>query len=85
MKTKIFIDGSEGTTGLRIFERFEDRTDIEILKIPSELRKDPDEIRKYINASDVTFLCLPDVAAREAVAALKSDLWRSNPLGLELP
>ena len=60
---KVFIDGSEGTTGLRIFERFEGRTDIEILKIPSELRKDPDEIRKYINASDITFLCLPDAAA----------------------
>ena len=51
---KIFIDGSEGTTGLRIFERFEGRDDIEILKIPSELRKDPDEIKKYINASDIT-------------------------------
>ena len=70
---KVFIDGSEGTTGLRIFERFEGRTDIEILKIPSELRKDPDEIRKYINASDVTFLCLPDVAAREAVAMVENE------------
>ena len=70
---KIFIDGSEGTTGLRIFERFEGRDDIEILKIPSELRKDPDEIRKYINASDVTFLCLPDAAAREAVAMVENE------------
>lgn len=65
---KIFIDGSEGTTGLRIFERFEGRDDIEVLNIPSELRKDPEEIKKYINASDITFLCLPDAAAREAVA-----------------
>lgn len=70
---KVFIDGSEGTTGLRIFERFEGRDDIEILKIPSELRKDPAEIRKYINASDITFLCLPDAAAREAVAMVEND------------
>lgn len=68
MKAKIFIDGSEGTTGLRIFERFEKRDDIELLKISSELRKDPAEISKFINASDITFLCLPDAAAREAVA-----------------
>ena len=66
MATRIFIDGSEGTTGLRIFERFEGRDDIELLKIPSELRKDPDTIKKYINDSDITFLCLPDAAAIEA-------------------
>lgn len=72
-KTKIFIDGSEGTTGLRIFERFACRDDIELLKIPSELRKDPDELRKYINASDITFLCLPDAAAREAVTYIEND------------
>ena len=70
---KVFIDGSEGTTGLRIFERFEGRDDIEILKIPSELRKDPEEIKKYINASDITFLCLPDAAAREAVAMVENE------------
>ena len=70
---KVFRGGSEGTTGLRIFERFEGRDDIEILKIPSELRKDPDEIRKYINASDITFLCLPDAAAREAVAMVENE------------
>lgn len=70
---KVFIDGSEGTTGLRIFERFEGRDDIEILKIPSELRKDPDEVKKYINASDITFLCLPDAAAREAVAMVENE------------
>ena len=64
---KIFIDGSAGTTGLRIIERFSGRNDIELLKISSELRKDPAEISKFINASDITFLCLPDQAAREAV------------------
>ena len=66
--TKVFIDGSEGTTGLRIYERFENRDDIELLKISSDLRKDPAEIAKFINASDVTFLCLPDQAAIEAVS-----------------
>ncbi len=64
---KVFIDGSEGTTGLRIFERFQVRDDVELLKIDSDKRKDPDEIRKFINASDITFLCLPDAAAIEAV------------------
>ena len=68
MKIKVFIDGSEGTTGLRIFERIENRDDIELLRIPSELRKDPAEIKTYINESDVTFLCLPDAAAIEAVS-----------------
>ena len=74
MKTKVFIDGSEGTTGLRIFERFEGRDDIELLKIPTELRKDPATIEQYINASDITFLCLPDAAAIEAAAMAKDDV-----------
>ena len=67
-RTKVYIDGSEGTTGLRIFERFQNRDDIEVLKINPELRKDPDERAKMINSSDITFLCLPDAAAVEAVA-----------------
>lgn len=67
MKTKIFIDGSEGTTGLRIHERFMGREDIELLPISQELRKDIDERKRLINASDITFLCLPDAAARESV------------------
>lgn len=66
-KVKVYIDGSEGTTGLRIFERFQDRTDVEILKINPELRKDSAERARMINASDITFLCLPDAAAIEAV------------------
>lgn len=70
---KVYIDGSEGTTGLRINERFEGRDDIEILKISSELRKDPEERRKFINASDVTFLCLPDAAAIEACELVNPD------------
>jgi N-acetyl-gamma-glutamyl-phosphate reductase len=69
---KIFIDGSEGTTGLRIFERFQNRTDIELLKIPSEQRKDADVRKKFINESDITFLCLPDAAAIEAVSLVEN-------------
>lgn len=64
--TKIFIDGKEGTTGLKIYERFEGRKDIEILTIDEEKRKDPAEKQKLINASDITFLCLPDAAAIES-------------------
>ena len=73
MKTKIYIDGSEGTTGLRINERFQGRDDIEILTIPSELRKDLNERKKYINASDITFLCLPDAASIEAVSLVENE------------
>ena len=67
-KKRIFIDGSEGTTGLRINERFAGRDDIEVLAIDPELRKDPDERKKMIDSSDYTFLCLPDAAAIEAVS-----------------
>ena len=66
MAVKVFIDGKEGTTGLKIFERFAKRTDIEILQIDDEKRKDPVEKAKMINASDYTFLCLPDAAAIES-------------------
>ena len=73
MKTMIFIDGSEGTTGLRIHERFAGRDDIELLTISSELRKDTEERKRLINASDITFLCLPDAAARESVSLVEND------------
>ena len=59
---KVYIDGSEGTTGLRINERFTGRDDIEILKINPELRKDPEERRKFINASDVIILNMSGTA-----------------------
>ena len=65
---KVYIDGQEGTTGLKILERFKNRTDIELLRIAEEKRKDADERRRLIHASDFTFLCLPDAAAIEAVA-----------------
>ncbi len=68
MKTKVYIDGSEGTTGLRIHERLAGREDIELLTIDPALRKDAAARAERINASDITFLCLPDAAAREAVA-----------------
>ncbi len=68
MKAKVFIDGSAGTTGLQIFERFKNRDDIEILTIDDDKRKDVNERAKLINESDVTFLCLPDAAAKEAVS-----------------
>lgn len=73
MKTKIFIDGSEGTTGLRIYERFEGRDDIELLRISSDLRKDTAERKRLINESDITFLCLPDAAARESVSLVENE------------
>ncbi len=66
--TKVFIDGREGTTGLRITERLSARNDIELLVIDEALRKDAAARREMIAASDVTFLCLPDAAAKEAVA-----------------
>ena len=66
--TKVFINGHEGTTGLRIVERLEARQDVELLSIPEALRKDPTAVAERINASDITFLCLPDAAARDAVA-----------------
>lgn len=65
---KVYIDGQEGTTGLKILERFEGRTDIELLKIDEDKRKDNAERKKLINSADFVFLCLPDDAAREAAA-----------------
>ncbi len=72
MKTKVFIDGREGTTGLQIYERFAKRDDIEILLIDEDKRKDLSERKKLINASDITFLCLPDAAAIEAVSLIEN-------------
>lgn len=72
-KVKIFIDGSGGTTGLRIHERFAEREDVELLPISSELRKDKEERKRLINSSDITFLCLPDAAAEESVSLVEND------------
>lgn len=73
MAYKVYIDGQEGTTGLKILERFEGRNDIELLKIDEDKRKDKEERRKFINASDFTFLCLPDAAAIEAVSLAENE------------
>ncbi|MCR5350524.1 MAG: N-acetyl-gamma-glutamyl-phosphate reductase [Acholeplasmatales bacterium] len=72
-KFKVFIDGEAGTTGLRINERLSKRDDIELLKINPDLRKDLNERKKLINQSDITFLCLPDDAARESAGLLEND------------
>lgn len=66
--TKVFIDGSQGTTGLRIFDRLAERQDISLITLSEELRKDPSARKEAINSSDITFLCLPDAASIEAVA-----------------
>lgn len=65
---KVFIDGSAGTTGLRIRERLSSRGDIEVLTLAEEVRKDVEARRAALNAADVAFLCLPDAAAIEAVS-----------------
>ena len=66
--TKVFIDGSAGTTGLRIRERLSGRTDIELIRLPEELRKDSNARKDALFSADIAFLCLPDAAAIEAVA-----------------
>ena len=73
MAVKVYIDGQEGTTGLKILERFEGRNDIELLKIDGEKRKDPAERKRLINSADFVFLCLPDAAAREAVSFVENN------------
>ena len=70
MKKKVFIDGSVGTTGLRIYERLEARSDLELLTLSDEKRKDPVAKREVLNKADIAFLCLPDDAARESVSMI---------------
>lgn len=72
MSKKVFIDGSAGTTGLRIRERLEKRGDITLLTLPEETRKDPAARKEMLNQADIAFLCLPDDAAREAVAMIEN-------------
>lgn len=70
---KIFIDGKDGTTGLKIYKRFENRDDIELMLIDPEKRKNAKERARLINESDITFLCLPDAASVEAVSLVEND------------
>lgn len=71
--TKVFIDGSAGTTGLRIRERLAGRSDLELLTLREELRKDANARKDMLNTADIAFLCLPDAAAVEAVSLIDSD------------
>ena len=72
MANTVFVDGQEGTTGLRIHEYLAQRPDIEVLRIAPEKRKDARERARLLNAADVAFLCLPDAAAREAAALVSN-------------
>ena len=69
---KVFIDGSAGTTGLRIYERLSGRKDIELITLSEELRKDNNARKDAINSADIVFLCLPDNAAKEAVSFVEN-------------
>ena len=68
----VFIDGKEGTTGLQIYDRLESRSDLSLLLLPEELRKDEKSRKECMNEADVVFLCLPDAAAREAVKLVEN-------------
>ena len=70
MAFKVYVDGQEGTTGLRINEYLAARSDIEVLRIDADKRKDTAERARLLNAADVAFLCLPDAASREAAAMI---------------
>ena len=69
-KTKVYIDGQAGTTGLQIFDRIGSRADLELMRIDEDKRHDNEERRKFLNAADIVFLCLPDDGAREAVSLI---------------
>ncbi|MBQ4097925.1 MAG: N-acetyl-gamma-glutamyl-phosphate reductase [Clostridia bacterium] len=86
---KVFIDGSAGTTGLKIFDRLSKREDISLITLPEEVRKDISARKDAINSADVAFLCLPDAAAIEAVSLIENEsvkvidtstAHRTNPL-----
>ncbi len=72
MTYTVFVDGQEGTTGLRIHEYLAQRGDIEVLRIDADKRKDAAERARLLNAADVAFLCLPDAASREAAAMISN-------------
>jgi N-acetyl-gamma-glutamyl-phosphate reductase len=72
MTFKVFVDGQEGTTGLRLLDYLNGRADIELLRIDDARRKDSAERARFLNAADVAFLCLPDAASREAVSLMEN-------------
>ena len=71
--TKVFIDGSQGTTGLKIFDRLKTRSDITLITLPEEKRKDLSARKAALNSADIAFLCLPDAAAIEAAGLIEND------------
>lgn len=73
MSTRVYIDGDQGTTGLRIVQRLAERSDLELHTLPESHRKDPLRRAEVLNRCDIAILCLPDAAAREAVS------WIENP------
>ena len=73
MKTKVYIDGQAGTTGLQIYERISSRDDLELMKIAEDKRHDLDERKKFLNEADIVFLCLPDDAAKESVSLIENE------------
>ncbi len=76
MAVRVYIDGQSGTTGLQIYERIGARDDLELMRIDEDKRHDMEERRKFINAADIVFLCLPDEGAREAVSLVENDRVR---------
>ena len=76
MKTKIFIDGREGTTGLQIDARLGERDDIDLIKLPEDKRKDVAARQEALNSADIVFLCLPDAAAKESVSLIENPAVR---------
>ena len=76
MRPIVYIDGKDGTTGLQIYDRLSARDDIQLLTIDEEKRKDPQARKACINQADIVFLCLPDAAAREAVAMVENPATR---------
>ena len=74
--TKVFIDGSAGTAGLRIHSRLEGRDDLELITLPGEARKDPAARREALNSCGLAVLCLPDAASRESVSMIENPAVR---------
>ena len=73
MKTRVYIDGQAGTTGLQIYDRISQRGDLELMMIAEEKRHDLDERKKFLNEADIVFLCLPDDAAKESVSLIENE------------
>ena len=80
MSVKVFIDGSSGTTGLRIADRLAQRPEIELLSISAEGRKDVNERARVINSADLAFLCLPDVLWKLRITARTDAIRRERSL-----